>query len=246
MNKVLDAKFFVLSPDEQNRAKIKNLIKKEICEIYILEKPELIKPIISRFKKSILVLSSHPEESSGNYTNFVLDLINSCAENLLKIIIIGDSGKKITHERILNLERNQLENNYEVMNIIDSLDIKGFRNYIRLGYKNSRIAFFRMNLNNEWRTGVIHDISAAGMSCSFDQHRDISPDENSRVIELSIKDRIFRLSGNFLIRRTFKNNNIFVIVFTRRNNMENIKSLKSIIYNLTREEVLDKIREIDR
>ncbi|MBI9100136.1 MAG: hypothetical protein JEY91_16765 [Spirochaetaceae bacterium] len=238
MNKTIDAKFFIISPDEKSKERIQKVIYNEICEIYIVENIQNIKPLLLRLDKLILVIDSNTFSDSENLESFILDIINSCGNKLLYLISIDYPGD-INHDKILSFKSDYLKSDQNVVNEIDKLDIWGPRSYIRLGHKVSRTAFFRMKINNIWRTGVVHDISASGMSCSFDHHEQININEQTTAIEICIKERIFHLSGTFLIRRTFKNSNMFVLIFSQRKNRENIQNLNSVIYTLTRQYIID-------
>ena len=241
MMKTIDAKFFILSPDRKSRDRIDSVISNEVCEIYSLENHEIVGDVLSQFDKSVLVLESSNINIKNQLNSFITGLIENYNKNIIKIIIVGTPDKILENEKFLYVELEDLISDENIYGIIEKLNIWGPRNYIRFGNKASRIAFFRMKIKNKWRTGVIHDISASGMSCSFDKHTDINIDENSTKIELCIKDKIFFLSGSFLIRRTFKNTNMFVLVFSRKRSNENIKNLNSIIFKLTRDYVEHKI-----
>jgi len=244
MLRIIDAKIFVLSTDSQSRNRINAVIKKENNEVYILENHAIVKSLLMQFVKNILVIDIDNFLLSQDLNEYVQDVISSLQEKLIKIIIVGNCAQNIKNEKILYLDSSDIISDDNVLSIIDNLNIWGPRNFIRFGSSVSRIAYFRMKFKHNWRTGVIHDISASGMSCSFDKHCEINPDENSSSIEICIKEKIFSLSGSFLIRRTFKNSNMFVIVFSRKRSPENIRNLNSIIYNLSREAVLDKVRKL--
>jgi uncharacterized protein YjgD (DUF1641 family) len=244
MTNSIDAKFFILSPDDKSKKRIEIVIEKEICEVYILENLKSVSEVISHFTKSILVVDCASFNSKSELRDYTSDLLNRFYENLINIIIICDTAEEYENEKIMYLRRDQISNDEDILKLIHKMDIEGERKYIRLGHKDSRIAFFRMKLQNKWRTGVIHDLSASGMSCSFDKHHEIFTDENDTIIEICITEKIFQLSGKFLLRRTFKNDNMFVLVFSRKKNMENINSLNSILYHLNRKKVLEKISKL--
>lgn len=245
MNKTIDAKFFILAPNEEDRIRINKLVEDELCEMYILDNHEIIIPLLSQLDKCILVIDRNTaSQMSGFPESMLIDIIQACGEALISIIIVGTPENLPEHEKIYSYRESYLKNNQNILNIIDDLNIWGHRHYIRFGNKESRIAFFRMKFAGNWRTGVIHDISASGMSCSFDKYYDIEIDEHTTAIELCIKDKIFHLTGSFLIRRTFKNSNMFVLIFSRKRSNDNIQSLNSIIYHLTRDHILELIGKL--
>ncbi len=242
MNRTLDAKFLILSPNDQARIRLQELIDREYCEIYIINNVRIISPLLNQLEKVILVLNS--AQITEDLKLFIGDLISEHDGKIIKIISVDAPENILTHDKILHCSSSYLQNDDNVIKLINELNVWGSRNYIRFGNSGSRIAFFRMKFRNSWRTGVIHDISASGMSCSFDKHNDIELNEMNTEIELCISDRIFSLTGKFLIRRSFKNNNMFVLVFSKKKASHNILSLNSIIYTLTRENTLKKIRKL--
>jgi len=244
MNKTLDAKFFVVSPDDVTRKRIGSLVTRELCEIYIIENYRIIQSLISQLEKCILILDFNTLERSIDVNGFLQELLQTCGGKLIRILTVDPPPGIISHDKLINYESGFIRSDSNVLTIVNELNIWGQRNYIRFGNKNSRIAVFRMKIKNNWRTGVIHDISASGMSCSFDKHSDIEIDEHSTDIELNIEDRIFSLTGSFLIRRTFKTANLFILIFSRKRSKENIRSLNSIIYKLTTESIAEKIRKL--
>lgn len=244
MNRTIDAKVFFLQPGSSDLPRIEELIEKESCEAFILEDPNLAKTLILQLDKSILVIDATTYTHHETLNNFLNSIIESCGDKLFKVFVIEPLEGIISHHKVYILKRDQINDNQKILEVLDEMSLWGMRKYLRFGSQNSRIAFFRMKSGSQWRTGVIHDISASGMSCSFDRYLDIDVNEQSSSIELCIKDKIFKLEGNFLIRRTFKQGNMFVLVFSRKRGRGNIHRLNSIIYKLTREQVLEKIEKL--
>lgn len=244
MNQTIDAKVFFLQPGTGDRERIEKLIEIEACEIFILHNPEIVSKLIAQLDKSILIIDRETFEYHEDLSSYIDSLIDLCGSKLFKVIAVDTTLSLPQRDSVYMIDRERADNDKEILKIIEELGLWGLRKYIRFGSQNSRIAFFRMKFYTEWRTGVIHDISASGMSCSFDRFVDIDVSDKSSVIEICIKETIFRFKGNFLIRRTFKNSNMFVLVFSRKRGRGGMKNLNSIIYKLTREQVLDKIEKL--
>lgn len=244
MNKTLDAKFLIAYPNVENRKRIQSLIDRELCEIFIIDDYTIFRSLLLQLEKSILVLDFNTLKISDNINDLLTELLEACGSRLLKILTIDSPSEIISHKKILNYKSDFIRNDQNIIDIVNGLGVWGPRNYIRLGNKSSRIALFRMKNDNNWRTGVIHDISASGMSCSFDKYSDININAISSDIEVCIKDQIFHLTGNFLLRRTFKATNTFVLVFSRKKSIENVQNLNSIIYRLTMDSILEKIKNL--
>jgi len=245
MIKSIDARFFFLLPSDQDRERINQFVKREICELFILDNVSQVKPLLVHQDKSILILDyfTFPEELTLD--TFCSDILATCGEKLLRVFIVGTPPEKaFKRKEVSHLSRNEVMDNQQLKSIIDEMNIWGLRSYIRFGSQNSRIAVFRMKFIQGWRTGVIHDISASGMSCSFDRYDDIDVSDKSSTIEIIINEQKFSLEGNFLLRRTFKNSNMFVLVFSSRRGGINIVKLNSIIFTLTRQDVLEKIEKL--
>lgn len=244
MSRTIDARIFYLLPNDRDKGRIETLTEQEICESFVLTNPEKVKAILLQQDKSILIIDSETYPGAGSLEKFAEEIVEECGDKIIRLFIIGSGQNLLENKKIIRIDRKTSDDDNSVKNIVSELNIWGMRSYIRFGNHNSRIAFFRMKFADIWRTGVIHDISASGMSCSFDRHGDIDVTEKSSSIELCIKDKIFRLSGSFLLRRTFKNSNMFVLVFAARRNQEYIQQLNSIIFKLTREQVLEKIERL--
>lgn len=244
MSRTIDARIFYLLPNARDKERIDGLTERELCESFVLTKPEIVKSILMQQDKSILIVDSETFPQKENLDEFAERIVDECGDKIIRLFIIGSGETTPDTDKIVRLDRKTADNDESIKNIVSKLNVWGMRSYIRFGNQHSRIAFFRMKFTDIWRTGVIHDISASGMSCSFDRHGDIDVTEKSSSIELCIKDKIFRLSGNFLLRRTFKNSNMFVLVFSVRRNMESIQQLNSIIFKLTREQVQEKIEKL--
>lgn len=238
MHKTIDAKILFINPSASDRERINSLISGELCEAFILDDLELATKLISSLDKSILVIDERTFPGDKPAGQVLESLFGCCGDRLLKIFTIGTFSDLPENGKIYRVDTPTVLNDDKILAIIDELGLWGSRSYIRFGDHNSRVAFFRMRFGNFWRTGVIHDISASGMSCSFDRFDDIEVEEKSTEIEIYIRESIFRLKGNFLLRRSFKKSNTFVIVFSDRRSGTHINKLNSIIYNLTREQVL--------
>lgn len=246
MNKTIDARIFFLLPSESDKERINLLVENEISESFILTNPSLVVNVIKLQDKSILFIDTETYPDKTKILSYCLHVIESCGDKLIRILIVNDVElKEKKHEKITFLTRKEADDNQRLTEIVNEMGLWGLRNYIRFGSHKSRIAVFRMWSVNHWRTGVIHDISVSGMSCSFDRYNDIEVSDRSTIIEIIIHEHIFKLNGNFLIRRTFKNNNMFVICFASRRGGTNLKKLNSIIFGLMRQQVLDKIEKLE-
>ncbi|MBB6479141.1 hypothetical protein [Spirochaeta isovalerica] len=245
MTRTIDARIFFLLPGESDRIRINQLVEREICESFILEEPGLVKKILLQQDKSILLIDYSTFPDCYKIEPYCREIIDICGEHLIRIFIVDSESRVPPFDRKISfLTRKESEDKDRMKSIVDDLNIWGLRSYIRFGSHNSRIAVFRMKIHQNWRTGVIHDISASGMSCSFDRHDDIDVSGKSTTIEIIIREQIFSLEGNFLIRRTFKNTNMFVLVFSSRRGGGNLNKLNSIIFKLTRQQVLEKIEKL--
>lgn len=243
MNKSIDAKIFFLSPSEKDRKRIEELIEKEFCEAFILENLDIPEKLCPRVEKSILVIDSNTYNAEISLDQYLSKLLNVCGDSLMRVYIVVDSPRTFEYEKVYTVDRSAADDDSKVLQIVEELKSRGERGYIRFGNHTTRIAYFRMKLGSRWRTGVVHDISASGMSCSFDRFEDIDVEDTTREIEIRIRDQIFRLTGKFLIRRTFKNSNTFIIVFSNRRGSGYSESLNSIIFHLSREQMLSRIEK---
>ena len=107
---------------------------------------------------------------------------------------------------------------------------RGHRRYVRFGNLNASIAMFEFHRDGTRFAGIIHDISAAGCSCTFKPEPEVLGHVEVKDMGLSLPGHSTTLSGRFVSRRLFAGQVIHVFLFSEGLPAETVENIHDFIY----------------
>ena len=111
---------------------------------------------------------------------------------------------------------------FEVMlDFLNRHHAQGQRHYIRFGGTNASIATFVFHWEGKRYAGIIHDISAAGISCEFKPDPGELDDKEVAKLIINLPGRGIEVSGRFSGTRNFSGRKIHIFLFSE-NTMEKV------------------------
>jgi hypothetical protein len=91
----------------------------------------------------------------------------------------------------------------------------GRRKHLRVNCEDQARARFNIKTEGDLRTGRVHDISVAGMACSFDAGKHIHLKQNQKLerIQLNLGNRLALVDGVVAGKRETEFTTIYVVIF---------------------------------
>jgi hypothetical protein len=132
-----------------------------------------------------------------------------------------------------------------LVSLLEQLGSKGQRKYVRFGGTNQPNATFSFTHTGIEYSGVVHDISSAGMACAFEKETAFDIDDRINEITLHLGAREFILAGKVLQKRWLDEvKRLFVVMFDRRMPQSVRLVLQDFIHSSLQAELEIKLRDL--
>ena len=239
-------KVFFLYPDTAEENIIREIINSEF-EVYIVQDYTKVSAIEKLYQGSIFILNTDFPLPEYSWSEFIKKDILGCRlrEPVLCVIGTPNSCSSVVktvqnlpnHYAIITRQKNQNSLSKHVLAFLEEHNARGQRRYVRYGVndKNATFSFF---YNSREYAGTINDISAAGMSCVFNDKTEFSLQTNLPTISLLLGEKKLTLSGQVTLRRRInEDENLYVIMFNRRQNERKTEKIHEFIFHSLQEQM---------
>ncbi|MCL2042826.1 MAG: pilus assembly protein PilZ [Treponema sp.] len=224
-SEIVGKKIFFLHPSVvvQNRI-IPELVQQEF-EVYAAKDKDKLKRVLKKYPDSVVFvdINEHmPEKEWETWINITLNSPET--KNVSVGIITANDDELIKRKYLLTIKvRNYtiLKSDLDkamahIFEVLQSLDAKGRRKFIRATTENESNTTVNLPINGLFTKGMIKDVSVVGVSCTLDGNPDIAKNTLLRDIQIKLQTTILNVEGiNFGSRMEGKEKT-YVILFTQR------------------------------
>ena len=226
----LGKKIFFFHPSEFTRNQVIAQLAQEEFEVYIVEEESKLRKALEKYPGSVMFASisevmmesawdelirdidremNKKDEPAGVYIGIITSMDN---ENLRQKYLGQynvNCGFSVIHS---DLDAAVLQ----LVNILNSVNAKGRRNYIRLIIdKEAKIAV-NFPMHGTFISGDIKDISVVGFSCSFAEDPDLTKNAVFGDIQFRLQNQLLKAEGIVFGSRMDGAEKVYVILFTQR------------------------------
>ena len=230
MDNISGKKIFLLYPDESLRSVFHGELRNSFT-IYYMYDYEKIRPLAAYYPGSIIVLNL-----INNDLGWLPDELEAELEGMREerpsIIILHDGNKPENPLCTLSIRSTGDDEalRAELKKVFEELGGKGRRNFVRYGGNGENIASIVIPVKSDTLQGVVHDISASGLSCSFPQAMEI-PSKKELAVTLGIGGESIALTAFKILERKFNDDIIHVLKFSGGMPADRIEMLLNFIYS---------------
>ena len=200
---------FIIHPNQDFREELVRSLRYNEFETFGISETDA--DVISKRRDSVVFL--HIADDEGwNWRDFA-DRIRRF-EMPQKIVALGTASVELPEgfDNIIEYSKNNFLES--ILSYLGKINARGHRHYVRFGSQNASIATFEFHRDGNRYAGVIHDISIAGMSCTFKPEPENIGHMTVDEIILSIPDYRASLSGRFTSKRVVAGQIIHVFQIT--------------------------------
>ena len=230
MDSISGKKIFLLYPDEALRAVFHGELRNSFT-IYFMYDYEKIRSLAAYYPGSIIVLNLInndldwlPEELDSE--------LSGMKEEPPTIIILHDREEPNWSFCSLSIKYNGNNDELRIRlrEAFEELGGRGRRNFVRYGGNQENIASIALSAESGIVQGIVHDISASGLSCSFPQNLDI-PSKKDFKVKLGLGSESIEIIASKILERKFNDDIIHVLKFSGGMPAVKTEMLLSFIYN---------------
>jgi len=215
--------FFVYpTPSVQNQI-ITELVQHEY-EVYSAKDHTRLLRTIKKYPDSVLFINIDEGMGEQEWERTISGLSATMPD--VKIGVFSSTSNeelkdKYTNNRhlacgFMTLKLDMSKTTGKVLDILNVLNVKGRRKYIRASTERETTATINIPFGGDFIKGGIKDISAVGFSCSFE--RDIALSKNALIKDIQIRLQTMLLKVEAIVfgSRSDEGEKIYVLLFTQR------------------------------
>jgi len=114
------------------------------------------------------------------------------------------------------LRVNMMHTAETILEILNKLDLKGRRKYLRASTERETNAVINIPLRGEFMNGVIKDVSVVGVSCVFDHDPGFQKNTLLKDIQIKLQSMLLKAESVVFGSRDSGGEKIYVLIFTQR------------------------------
>jgi hypothetical protein len=223
-------KIFFLYPTALMQNEIaKEFIQREL-EVYIVRDYAKLRRILKKYPCSIVLVnidSGIPEKDWEAWINSVLN--DPATATIAFGILTAENNGVLAHKYIdlikvkcgyVVIKKDTKSAIIQLWDNLKKVEAWGRRKYIRVTSSNEALTTINLPHGNDFIKGVIKDISAAGLSCSFFEDPNIDKNTLISNIQIKLQSLILKAEGIVFGSRMDGLAKIYVIMFTQRTDPE--------------------------
>ena len=124
----------------------------------------------------------------------------------------------------IQLKLGKEESKQIILKTLDANESKGKRKYIRATSNNILKSTFNVQIGSELKTGKVHDISSAGMSCIFDEEITLAKNGILRKMQLKLNGKLVLIDGIVFGSRALSETEMLMVIMFTNNVTDDSKS----------------------
>ena len=190
----LGQQIFIIHPDRDIREGLVRSLQLNEFETFGISEPDI--HTISKRRDSVVFLYIS-DDKDWNWRNFMNRIRGF--EKFQKIVAMGSVDLPDGFDTVIEYSEDGVLDS--ILSYLSENNARGHRHYVRFGSQIASIATFEYHKDGNRYAGVIHDISVAGMSCTFKPEPENIDHMTVDEIIVSIPDYRASLSGRFTSKR---------------------------------------------
>jgi len=222
---IVGRKVFFLYP----AASVQNLIITELVqqeyEVYVVKDSAHLAQALKKYTDSILFINIDDGMSQQEWSEWIGKIMSTYPD--VKVGIFSASSDEALRNKYVNELHIQCgymtskfdlaKNTGKILEMLNVLNVKGRRKYIRATTEGEPTATINMPHNGGFINGTIKDISVVGISCVFSS-QDIEFPKNTlfKDIQIRLQTMLIKVEAIVFGSRMDGDTKIFVLIFTQR------------------------------
>jgi hypothetical protein len=218
-------KIFFLYPTVVVQNKIIAEMVQQEYEVYIAKNRDSLKRVLREYRDSIVFVDINEQLSEKEWEAWITAVKDAPdTKNIAVGIVTANDDEQIKRKYLLSIKVCgytvlKFDLDKAVMHIIEvlqSLDAKGRRKFIRATTTRDTNVTLNMPFNGMFINGQIKDISVVGISCTLEGNPDIAKNTLFKDIQIKLLSSILKVEGIVFGSRMDGPEKVYVLLFTQR------------------------------
>ena len=202
---------------------ITELVQNEY-EVYIVKDHKRLVRVIKKYPNSILYINIDEGMDKHEWEKWVNTILVSLKEIKIGIFTVS-TDEKLRNKYVydLRISCGYIIQKFDmsgavttILEILDVLNVKGRRKYLRAVTERETNATLNIPLNGGYINGGIKDISVAGISCTFKRDPRLKKNELIKDIQIRLQSMLLKVEAIVFGCRIDGGDKNYVFLFTQR------------------------------
>jgi len=218
-------KVFFLYPT----ASVKNQVVTELVqnefEIYVAKDHARLSRVLKKYPDSVLFLNIDEGMGIQEWEKWILGVFSTVPD--VKIGVFSSNADEEFRNKFVNdlritcgfltLKFDMSKTVGQILEVLNTLNVKGRRKYLRASTERETTATVNMPFNGNFIKGSIKDISIVGISCVFEQDPGLSKNALVKDIQIRLQTMLLKVEAVVFGSRADNNGEkTYVLLFTQR------------------------------
>ncbi|HUX13430.1 MAG TPA: PilZ domain-containing protein [Spirochaetia bacterium] len=234
-------KVFFLYPHSVMQEQLIQIIFHAEYEAYLIRDHVKVVRLLADFPDSILFVNIDERIRELDWKIFVEQLMSSPATASVRVGILSyeEDPALVRHYLMklmapcgfIKLKIGLAESARILLSVLEVNEARGKRRHVRAVLSDESRITFNIKVGHLLVSGLIRDISLAGMACQFDEAQDVAQGTRLSDIQLNLRGAIVRISGTVAGSRETPDGPTYVILFEVPEIGEARRRVHTFIYN---------------
>ena len=222
----LGKKIFFLHPSAIVQNHVIEELAQEEFEVYVFKEEKKLKQAIQHYPGSIFFASINEFMKENAWDDLVRDIMGKSEDLGTSVGILTSMNDDSLKQKYIGHHKVQcgftvIKSDFtlatkQLVNILNGVNAKGRRKYIRLITENETNTVVNLPMNGTFVHGIIKDISVVGFSCTFTDDPHLTKNALIGDIQLRLQTQLINAEGIVFGSRVEGPDKIYVILFSQR------------------------------
>jgi hypothetical protein len=218
-------KIFFLYPSAFVQNQVIAELAQDEFEVYVLKDEAKLRQAVEIYPNSIVFASINETMREEAWDKFVRTIMGDPKNDSVKVGVIASVNNEEIKKRYLEQYRVQCgftvirsdftEAVKELINILNGVDAKGRRKFIRIIMEGDSKTTVNLPMNGTFVNGIIKDISVVGFSCVFEEDQKKKKNGLFGDIQIRLQSQLINAEGIVFGSRMDGDEKCYVILFSK-------------------------------
>jgi hypothetical protein len=224
-SEIVGKKVFFLFPTVVVQNKIITELVQQEYEVYIARNKDTIRRVLRDYRNSIVFVDINEQLKENEWEAWITAVKNApdTKETSVGIVTANDDEKikrkylltvKVCGYTVLKFDLDKAITH--LIEILQSVDAKGRRKYIRANTTKDPNTTINLSVNGKFVNGRIKDVSVVGLSCTLEGNPEISKNTLFKDIQIKLQTALIKVEGIIFGSRMDGPEMVYVLLFTQR------------------------------
>ena len=240
-SEIIGKKVFFLNPSVNIQNQIMDELSQHEYEVYSVRNFAHLTRVLKKYIDSVVYINL--DDTQKAEAEKWIDMISAAVPDV-RVGIFSSSADETLKDKyvkkpkvtcgFVNIRFDMKKTVQQIIKILESMNVKGRRKYLRASIENEETATINMSQGSgSFVNGVIRDISVVGFSCTFESDPALIKNTLYKDIQIRLHTMLIKVEAIVFGSRTENDKKVYVLLFSQRTDPDvSVKVRKYVRQNL--------------